>query len=287
MMVSMPDGAQSEISEMAPDRQALARWKSPGVALISAMIPGLGQVILNQPGMAALFISAAVGCILLFFRPFRLESTYHGWICLILGGWLLTITACCHALRSRKGGKTPGSFLWLLVLFPLTLGFPLVSHAVSLYAAGFRDYRIASSSMEPELRPGEVFMADMAFFQTHAIARGDIALLRSPDTPGVVIVKRIIGVPGDTISGKNGQIILNGRVLNEPYIEHTGDPFEQLINFGPIAIPPHKLFVMGDNRDISLDSRMPEFGLVDDSAVLGKPLYIIRTGHQRRGKPLS
>lgn len=286
-MMSVPDSVQSEIPEPAAAQNARSRWQAPGAALVSTIVPGLGQVILNQPGMAALFFVAAALWISLFFRPFHLESTFHGWMFLIFGGWFLTIAACCHALRSRKGDKLPGSFWWLPALLPCTLAFPVIAHALALQAAGFRDFRIASSSMERVLRTGDVFMADMDFFQVHPMARGDIVLLKSPDTPGVVIVKRIIAVPGDTISGRSGKIILNGRVLNEPYVEHTGHPFEQLINFGPIAIPPHKFFVMGDNRDVSLDSRMPEFGLVSDTSVLGKPLYIIRTGQKYVGKPLS
>lgn len=286
-MVRMPESVQSEIAGVAPEREPLVRWRSPGAALASALVPGLGQLVLGQIGMATLFLGAAVIRIVLFFRPFRLESTYHGWGFLVFGGWLLTIAACCHALRSRKGGKAAGSFLWLIILLPLTVLFPVISQAIALRAAGFRDFRIAGGSMERTLERGDTTMADMAFFRTHPIARGEIVLLKDPNAPGVIIVKRVIATGGDAISGKDGQIIVNGKVLDEPYVEHNGHPPEEMVNFGPVAIPPHKLFVMGDNRDVSLDSRTPEFGLVDDSSVLGKPLYIIRMGHKRLGKPLS
>jgi signal peptidase I len=84
----------------------------------------------------------------------------------------------------------------------------------------------------------------------------------------------------------HGNVSLNGTDLNESYVEHTGEPTDDLMNFGPLTIPPHKLFFMGDNRDLSLDSRMPEFGLIDESAVLGKALYIVTPAHDRSGEPL-
>lgn len=285
-MMGMPESAQSEPSLTTVGRTAAIRWRSPGAALMSAMIPGLGQIVLDQAAMAALFIAAVAVWIFLFFRPFRLESTNHGWLLLIVGGWLLTVAACCHALRSRKEGKTAGSLLWLIILLPVTLIFPLMSQGIMLHEAGFRDFRIDGSSMEPVLRPGDTFMVDRFFFRTHPIARGEIVLLKSPNTPGVTIVKRVIALGGDTIGGKDGQIILNGNVLYEPYVEHTGHPPEPLINFGPVAVSANKVFVMGDNRDVSLDSRTPYFGLIDDSAIVGKPLYIIRTAYKRVGRPL-
>jgi signal peptidase I len=253
---------------------------------MSTMIPGLGQIVLGHGGVAASLIAATAVWIFLFFRPFRLESTNYGWLFLIFGGWLLTIAACCHALRSRRGGKAAGSFMWLLVLLPLTVIFPLVSQAIALRAAGFRVFRIDVSSMEPVLLPGDSFMADMDFFRTHPIARGEIVLLRSPVTRGVTIVKRVIAIGGDTISGKDAQIFVNGKVLDEPYVEHTGHPAEETANFGPVVIPAHQLFVMGDNRDVSLDSRTRYFGLVDDSSIVGKPLYIIGERHKRLGEQL-
>lgn len=70
--------------------------------------------------------------------------------------------------------------------------------------------------------------------------------------------------------------------LVEPYAHHQGNAPDYLKDFGPIQIPPHKLFVMGDNRDLSLDSRSPEFGLMDESSVIGKPLYLIT---RQRGEP--
>jgi signal peptidase I len=102
----------------------------------------------------------------------------------------------------------------------------------------------------------------------------------------VILVKRLIAKGGDTITSIHGDVSLNGVALNESYVQHTDDPTDELMNFGPLTIPPHKLFVMGDNRDISLDSRMPEFGLVDESAILGKPLYIITPAHDRSGERL-
>lgn len=87
---------------------------------------------------------------------------------------------------------------------------------------------------------------------------------------------------GDSVQSINSRISLNGKMLKEPYVKHIGHAFGWMMNFGPTLIPPDKLFVMGDNRDVSLDSRAAEFGLVDQSVVTGKVLYILKAG--RAGK---
>lgn len=133
---------------------------------------------------------------------------------------------------------------------------------------------------------GDEFLADMHAYHPNYPQHGNIVLLAAPNEPGVIVVKRAIAIPGDTIRGVAGQVYLDGHVLNEPYVQHVGGAPEELMNFGPIHVPPHKLFVMGDNRDVSLDSRMAVFGLVDDSAVVGKALYIMRSAHDRTGKVL-
>ena len=91
-------------------------------------------------------------------------------------------------------------------------------------------------------------------------------------------VKRVIGVGGDTIEGKDREILLNDSVQSESFIEHKSRvaAYDWMDTFGPVAIPPEKFFVMGDNRDVSLDSRSPDFGLVDAPSIVGKPLYAYR-----------
>lgn len=131
---------------------------------------------------------------------------------------------------------------------------------------------------------GDSILVDMRYFEHHHPHDGDVVVMKSPRERGVIVIKRIAAAGGDSVQSANNQISLNGKALEEPYVTHVGNAPEQLMNFGPEQIPLHKLFVMGDNRDVSLDSRMAEFGLADESALLGKVLYIVRPG--RIGRPV-
>jgi len=88
------------------------------------------------------------------------------------------------------------------------------------------------------------------------IHRGDIVALWSPENPNMRLVKRVVGLPGETLEVRHRGVYINGRKLDEPYAVHI-DPreMERRDSFGPVVIPPENFFLMGDNRDNSNDSR--------------------------------
>lgn len=194
----------------------------------------------------------------------------------------------------------------------------LASLAAVLVAALFiitfmvQAFAIPSSSMENTLLIGDhVFVNRIGFsprcswigpiLPYRGIHDGDIFVFLSPSEPGLYVVKRVMGVPGDRIHLRDGVVYRNGQKLNEPYVIHseTGpdsynayrDNFpavapQDSINVTPewqltmkqyivgddIVVPPHSYFAMGDNRDVSLDSRY--WGFVPQQNVIGRPMFI-------------
>jgi len=135
--------------------------------------------------------------------------------------------------------------------------------------------------MERTITQGDHIVADMRYYHSRRPAHRETIILIKNQT---FLVKRVIAMSGDSIEGQNNMIFVNGKEQYEPYVEHRSRAAELnwMINFGPIYIPNGKYFVMGDNRDVSLDSRSAEFGLIDDSSVVGKPLYVF--GSDRQGR---
>ena len=137
----------------------------------------------------------------------------------------------------------------------------------------------------------ERIVADMHYYHKHQGRRGDVVIVRRQSDSSAVpaagqdllIVKRIIAIGGDTIEGKDQQIFLNGQIQSEPFVKPKFPlgSHVRLDGFGPVVVPSGKYFVMGDSRDISLDSR--SFGPVDASSIVGKALYV----YQFQGQPFS
>lgn len=127
--------------------------------------------------------------------------------------------------------------------------------------------RVPTGSMENTIMTGDRIVALRTAYWTEEPARGDVAVFRYPDDPTgkTLYVKRVIGVGGDVVAVHNGEVTVNGEVLEEPYIKEVtvGD-------FGPYAVPIGSYFMMGDNRNKSLDSRYWENQFVKSDQILGK-----------------
>ncbi|MGE5544829.1 MAG: signal peptidase I [Bacillota bacterium] len=129
---------------------------------------------------------------------------------------------------------------------------------------------IPSGSMIPTIQVGDRVMVNKFIYHFKEPERGDIVVF---EPPAIInqkddYIKRIIGLPGDTIEVKDGKVWVNGEALNEPYIAETPN-----YEYGPVKVPEHALFVMGDNRNMSYDSHLWNGWLTEDH-IKGKAFLI-------------
>lgn len=135
-------------------------------------------------------------------------------------------------------------------------------------------FYIPSGSMEPTLLVGDRIMAYKIFYGLNYVQRGDIIVFKFPLNPKKDFIKRVIGLPGDTVEIIDKKVYINGKKLVEPYAVHrdnwnVGFPRD---DYGPVKVPPNSLFVLGDNRDSSEDSRY--WGYVPEKNIVGRAFLI-------------
>lgn len=149
--------------------------------------------------------------------------------------------------------------------------------AGTLRAYAFEGIYIATGSMEPTLPVGTDLFLDKITYSFREPARGDIVVFPSPVPPYEKdMVKRIIGVGGDTVEIRDKQVFVNEKPLQEDYVKHSRAQ-ERLVgdNVGPLQVPSGQIFVLGDNRDESNDSA------VWKNPSTGDPIYFIPASNIR------
>ena len=144
--------------------------------------------------------------------------------------------------------------------------------ALLLRAVLFQAFWIPSESMEPTLQRDDRVLVNRLSYRLHDVNRGDVVVFsRPPGEPDGGIrdlIKRVVALEGETIEARDGQISIDGQLLLESYVAE-GAPIP---DFGPIVVPEDHVFVMGDNRNNSRDSRF--FSAIDEDSIVGRAFVL-------------
>lgn len=257
--------------------------------VLSFLTPGLGQLYNGQLKRAALLYFLGL-FIVIFLSSAGLFFSFNGMVsglAITLGYMIFVlidasiIARRLHIIRVKRYNR------WYFYILIILINAFLIN---SLLLAPFiippiKAYKVPAASMTPALMIGDRVIVNKKYYINNKPNRGDVVIFPDPSASSKYLIKRAIGLPGETIEILEKKVYINGQPLEEPYsmgAPERGLPTNMAPSkkFGPVTVPNDKLFVLGDNRDNSLDSR--HFGFVDISALKGKALYIYWAKDRRR-----
>lgn len=276
---------------------AVIRPRKPLLALLlSMLLPGLGQLYNGQVNKAIwlfllvmLLTVPAVTVIALYLPAAWLVRGLLGGMGLVMLVWLYSMVDAFRSARRQRHYVLPGwqhSGLYVLVLVCNALAPLLMIHYVR--QQWVESFKVPSSSMEPTVMTGDMLFADKRYNRPgvkQPVQRGDIAIFVYPNDRSTYYIKRIIGLPGDKIQTRNDEVLVNGKSIrlqtqNLPggvqATETAGERRWQVfwasdkpaLHPVELTVPAGQVFVLGDNRNDSHDSRV--FGTVPLQDVVGK-----------------
>jgi signal peptidase I len=175
-----------------------------------------------------------------------------------------SVSAPPEAPRPVAGSWWRGPVQAVRALIETVIPALVIAIAINLFLA--QATQVLGQSMEPNLHTAQRLVVEKVSYHFHGPRRGDIVVIDLPEAGPELLIKRVVGLPGDIISSQGGQVSINGQPLDEPYISSPGgrDIPEQVV-------PPLHVFVMGDNRQFSNDSR--NFGTVPIENIIGRAWF--------------
>ncbi|HOI25683.1 MAG TPA: signal peptidase I [Caldisericia bacterium] len=153
---------------------------------------------------------------------------------------------------------------WLkTIIFALLIAFLVRNYL-------FQPYRVQMGSMQPTLHNNDLIMVNKIVYRINPPKRGDIVVFNPPgNTSNIHYIKRVIGLPGESIEVKNGKVFINQTELIEPYLSQIDTPGM----VGPVVLGENEFFVLGDHRNNSMDSR--DFGAITKDHIHGKTMFVL------------
>jgi signal peptidase I len=247
-------------------------------AILSSLAPGLGQLYNGQIIKGSIFLLSLILLPIIMFR-IGLYHSFKGLIIILLVfmcSLLFIISeAFFAAIKKKEMVLKPynKSYIYLLVILLVNSVVLIPKNFLTNKVLGLSLYKMPTRSMEPTISLGDYIVADLNYFKKNKLEREDLVLLQSPEDSGRILIKRIIALEGEKIEIKGKQVYLNDAALLEGYKVHLDNKiYPGRDNFGPVIVPSDHCFVLGDNRDRSLDSRY--WNPLSLKNIRGKPLYI-------------
>lgn len=191
---------------------------------------------------------------------------------------------------SSESGRSHRRIWWIAALVGLPVLGVLAAVVLSVFVAEV--VVVPTTSMLPTIHPGNLVLVDKLAYANHGPRLGDIVVFDNPEYKAIpkhsgnpllsawrhqfapvdrVLIKRVIGLPGQVVQVTRNAVLINGKVLREPWLASTA----QGKTFGPYRVPPNEYFVMGDNRTHSIDSRYFPEHAVKRRYIIGKAIYIV------------
>jgi signal peptidase I len=281
--------------------------REPRLAVaLSLFAPGLGQIYCGEivPGLV-LFLAS------LMFIPLVVLAAVLPPATPILAALLLTalavLAAYFYAVAAAYRSARRQRVRYESREYNRPLVYILFLLVGILYSAGgawylphvFEAFYLPTKSMAPTFLEGDHVLADKLAYRNLMPKRGDVVIFRVPHKPGLTWIKRVIGLPGDTVEVKDSEVFVNGKRLERDRVpasslsriagipegavfveSNAGSRYLILIGKGKVqdyaktTVPEGGFFVLGDHRDLSLDSRDPELGFIPLGNILGNVPYI-------------
>jgi signal peptidase I len=284
----------------------MTRKRRPWVAaLLSLVLPGLGQLYAGSPAtaliaylvtvsgtgfMTAMWLWGPAGPVAIVLGFLVAAGAYLG---VLIHAWLLA------RRRPEEYELQPYNRWYIYLGVYLLVGVLLGSALRNELKQQVEAFRIPSAAMEPTLLIGDYLYVVKTPAARREVVHGSIVVFDDVEEPGLKVIKRIVGLPGDTLRMSSGALQRNGRWLEEPFVIHTDNTRSEdkkqrgrmrawqvahtvavdtasyapdVQEWGPLVVPPGSFFALGDNRDASYDSRY--YGFVPLTRVVGKPRVI-------------
>lgn len=257
-------------------------WKA---ALLSLVVPGLGHVYAGSPGRGAAYFATTVAAAyvqvpLAFFDALTIAS-YGCVLAMMLAVRIVGIVDSVRIVHSvGRAYQLQRYNLWYTYVAIAVGAFLLVSPT----RLAARAYRIPSGAMLPTVQIGDHVITNMALYPRTPPSRGDLVVFRYPGNRNETYIKRIIGLPGETIAIHQRRVSVNGHEIDDPWgfcpdgrglgdpSADCGPPVDRMDEMAPRTLGADQYFMLGDNRQHSQDSRV--WGALPKADLLGKVLGV-------------
>lgn len=276
--------------------------RKPWIAgVLSLVIPGGGQIY--NGNLRAGFLVPFLVCLIGYNKLTDIALWGLGWFAFIAITQIaiyiaVFIHAVCGARNAASVRVSRGYHYFLLVGLYLVLSAPIV-----FFSEKVKTFHIPAASMVPSVFDGDYVVTDLSAFELDRPRPGDLAIFQYPRDPSISYIKRVIAGPGETVEIKNKVLYIDGKKIENIFVPKTEgvklvsdkdvekflEAFQEELNgrkytvlynpiskfnsdFGPVKVPENEYFVLGDNRDMSSDSRI--WGFVPKENFISKPVYI-------------